>query len=268
MAGEDICMGVVGLVFMFLFMIIPMLFTFVPFVVFFLIVATVIYGFFRMVRPTSGPGGIFLGGARADLDSVEAGVVLGMNPLRIIGMIVMSLVRKGQLRVKSTNPLRVEAVPADERDAELCRSCGAPLGKGAEKCDYCGVGVAETEELAYYESAFLENAISIDGTLDEGGANGVIRMLESQVESKMAGCSGDATREFYMKKLDGLWRELGSAPDDAKAYSFGRNAGWLALDTEFSEKTMRFADDKRVSRLVGALRETVEDSGIDEKNLG
>jgi len=264
----DACGSILTLLFMFALMAFSIVISLMPFIIMFTFAALFLYSIFKMMVPTSGAGGVFFGAARTDLDPVEAGVVLGTNPLRLLGTIVMSLVRKGYLRVKATNPLMVEVVPVATHDRTLCASCGAPLKEGGRACNYCGVTVAQAEVLAYYESAFLNSAISSDGTLDEGGSNGVIRMLESQVEAKMAGCSPEATREHYKKVLSGLWRQLESVPDDAKAYDFSRNAGWLALDDEFSGKSAGYSKDKRVSRLLGAMRETVEDSGIDGAKLG
>jgi len=204
--------------------------------------------------------------ARQDLDSVESGVVLGINPLRLLGMIVMSLVRKGDLRIRSANPLKVEVI--EERDETLCTACGGPLHEGDAKCDYCGKVVAKSAEHTYYETAFLENAISSDGTLDEGGANGVIRMLEASVESKMQGYSPEATRAYYQQMLKGLWNELESTPDDAKGYDFSKNSAWLALDDEFEDKSAQYSKDRRISRLRDALKETTDNSGIEQGRLG
>jgi len=255
------CFGIIFSLFAFALMLLG------PFLVIFGIIAFVIIIGLVLARPHLGPGGLYFGGgARQDLDPVEASVVLGTNPLRILGMVVMSLVRKGRLKIKSAKPLRVEAIA--ERDSTNCAACGGPLGAGDTECGYCGSLVAQAAVLTYYEEVFMQNAISSDGTLDEGGSNGVIRLLESSVEAKMGGCSAEATRGFYQAKLNGLWKELEHAPDDAKGYEFSKDAGWLALDDHFEDKTNAYSANKSVSRLRGAMKQTVENSGIDESKLG
>lgn len=238
-----------------------------PFLVFFGIIAFFVIIAVLVARPHIGPGGLFFGGgAKQDLDPVEASVVLGINPLRILGMVTMSLVRKGRLEITSSKPLRVRALP--EAVGTHCPSCGGPLDVGDTECDYCGSPIAKSAALTYYEEAFMQAAISSDGTLDEGGSNGVVRLLESSVESKMAGSSAEATRAFYQNKLAGMWKELEHAPDDAKGYEFSKDSGWLALDDQFDEKTNAYSSDKRVSKLRTALKETVEDSNLDESKIG
>jgi len=255
------CFGIIFSLFAFALMLLG------PFLVIFGIIAFVIIIGLVLARPHLGPGGLYFGGgARQDLDPVEASVVLGVNPLRILGMVVMSLVRKGRLRIKSAKPLSVQVL--EEGDTTHCAACGAPLKVGDTACGYCSSLVAQAAALTYYEEVFMQNAISADGTLDEGGSNGVVRLLESSVEAKMSGSSAEATRGFYQAKLSGLWKELENAPDDAKGYEFSKDSGWLALDEEFEAKTDAYSGDASISRLKKAIKGTVENSGIDESKLG
>ncbi|MBN1785981.1 MAG: zinc ribbon domain-containing protein, partial [Candidatus Methanofastidiosa archaeon] len=101
-------------------------------------------------------------GVRKDLDNVEAAVVLGSDPIKVINLMVLGIVKKGLGVVESWGPLTM-TIQKEEKDEKAlkCPNCGAPLASGVDKqkCDYCGSEVELRGRPTHYENQFMLHAL-------------------------------------------------------------------------------------------------------------
>ena len=179
-------------------------------------------------------------GARKDLDSVEAAYVLDAHPLKLVNLILLSLVRKGAIRILDWGPVKAEIIEVKgEEEAFNCPNCGAPLDSALELqfCQYCGSEVRLSGTLTYYENPFLLTCIKRDGTLDESAVTKVLDILYKKVDIKLSGYSRVKTAEHYKDQIQKYWADIHTVTDEDRYKLFGEKVDWLMSDPDFDKKT-------------------------------
>jgi len=178
-------------------------------------------------------------GVRKDLDNVEASVVLGADPIKVINLIVLGIVKKGLGVVESWGPLTM-TITKEEKDEKAlkCPNCGAPLkvGMDKQKCDYCGSEVEVKGRPSYYENQFILHALKKDGSLDEKGVRIMLENISKTVNKKMRCYNRVDTRKHYQAKIESIWGDISSASDEEKYRIFGEDIGWLMLDEKYDKR--------------------------------
>lgn len=166
-------------------------------------------------------------GARKDLDAVEAAVVLEAHPFKLINILLLSLVKKGRMKIVDWKPVRCEILPEKEKmESFSCPNCGAPQKIVSEKqiCEYCGTEIVISGRLAYYENDFLLHGIKKEGTLDEEGLKLLLKSLVEKVNEKMRGYSRPETQKFYKDQIEKYWGNLRNVSEEERFRLFGRSS--------------------------------------------
>ncbi len=175
-------------------------------------------------------------GVRKDLDNIEAAVLLGAHPFKIINILLYGLVKKGKIRIQEWSPVKVEILPSrEEEKAYHCPNCGAPMTGESERefCEYCGCEVTFEGKTFYYENQFLLKGMKKDGTFDEKGMKLVLKGLNNAVNRKMKGYCRKDTEKYYTDEIEAYWGELKTISPEEKYRLFGKKAGWLMIDEKF-----------------------------------
>jgi hypothetical protein len=213
---------------------------FIFFIVIILIIIGVIVSVFKGKKDYKSPEMAMESlGVRKDLDNVEAAVVLEANPIKVINLIVLGLVKKGLGVVESWGPLTMTIIKEEvEEEALKCPNCGAPLitGKDKQKCDYCGSEVEVRGRPNHYENQFILQALKKDGSLDEKGVRIMLENLSKSVNKKMRGYNRADTMKYYREKVESIWGDISSASEEEKYRIFGEDIGWLMLDEKYDNK--------------------------------
>ena len=152
-------------------------------------------------------------GVRRDLDPVEAAVLLRIHPGRIAALILLSMVRKGAIKVKSTKPLKVEKT-----------------------------GV--TRGLRYYERQMLTCIRSSE--IDEDCLIHVLRTIRRNVDGKVSFFLRRQTEEYYRRKIEELWKQVEEEEiPEVKFRKYEENVLWLLIDEDYERKTRRVLKSRR-----------------------
>jgi len=161
-------------------------------------------------------------GANRSLTAVEAGLILGLKPVRVLTMMLYGLLLKRQVAVVESQPLlklqRIEkpATPAD-----------APAGDLAP--------TPASTPLRYYEIDFL-NAIKPEGTLDEEALAQDYRGLVNAVNQKLKGYSREDTENYYRSIVATAWSQVTKAGTaDLMGDALDKNLEWLLADDKFDD---------------------------------
>lgn len=181
-------------------------------------------------------------GARKDLDPVEAAYVLDAHPLKLVNLILLSLVKKGAVRILEWGPVKVEILEQKKKEEAFnCPNCGAPLDSAVELqfCGYCGSEVRISGRLTYYENPFLLHCIKKDGTLDDHEVSYLLDTLYKKVDVKMSGYSRKETADFYKAQIENFWADVETATPEDRYKLFGDNVGWLMGDPDFDARTQK-----------------------------
>jgi hypothetical protein len=151
--------------------------------------------------PTMSMNGM---GVNQNLDPVEAAMLLRDDPRRILTMIMFGLMKKGNVKLISTEPLKLQLVAR--------------------------------KELNYYEALFSD-AIKGD-TLNEDRLLACFKMLAQRVVDKTRPYSRKETEAFYRKKIDDAWKDVQALDTpELKLQKYDTNMFWLMADEQFAEKT-------------------------------
>jgi hypothetical protein len=178
-------------------------------------------------------------GVRKDLDNVEAAVLLGAHPFKIINILLFGLVKKGKIRILEWSPVKVEILPTrEEQKSYHCPNCGAPMEGESERefCEYCGCEVTFEGKTFYYENQLLLKGIKEDGTLDEDGVKMVLKGMNAVVSRKIKGYCRRDTEKYYQEKIEKFWGELKKISPEERYRLFGEKAGWLMIDEKFDKR--------------------------------
>lgn len=178
----------------------------IPFFIFsfigFIVIVSIISGRRRVyTSPVLGMSGM---GVNQNLDPVEAAMLLRDDPRRILTMIMFGLMKKGNVKLISTEPLRLELVAR--------------------------------KDLNYYEALFAD-AIRED-TLDEDRLLACFKALAQRVVDKTRPYSRKETEAFYRKKIDDAWNDVQAVDTpELKLQKYDTNMFWLMADNQFVSKT-------------------------------
>ncbi len=172
---------------------VPLLFVVLFLAVFVLVVARAYRRRLKYLPATVGMEGVEI---RRGLTVPEVAVLMEEPVDRVMALLLFGMIRKGCVRVKGRDPLRLELAK------------GKPI------------------ELSY-EKAFAE-AVEDDGRIDEDEAAKVLTDLIKRVTEKMRGFNRKKTLAYYRSIMKKAWDQVG-AEDYSQAFE------WLLLDRDFGK---------------------------------
>lgn len=177
-----------------------------------------------------------LGPARG-LTSVEASVVIGLKPVRVLTMILFSLLFKGLVRVRETDPL-IKLERVDVQEGVPCPPCGRESPAGARFCVGCGrpLEVKRERPMRYYEIDFLK-ALQPDGALGERQLARCYLGLRDNVDRKLKGYSRADTINYYKQVVERAWKQVTQAnTPQLREEALEENLEWLLLDKDYEDR--------------------------------
>jgi len=147
-------------------------------------------------------------GPRRGLTAVEATMVSGLKPIKILTMILFGLLLKRVVWIESNEPkLKIRTFRESQE-----------------------------KKLREYENEFME-AIQPDGFLDEKILARTYVNLRDHVDVKMRGYSRQDTVNYYQSVVDKAWKQVTDAETPhLKADVLDENILWLLSDEEYDEK--------------------------------
>jgi hypothetical protein len=168
------------------------------------IVLSIIMGLTR--KPYSSPRMAMDGvGVNKGLDPAEAAMLLRLDPRRVLTLIMFGLMKAGNVKLVSTDPVRLEVVSK----------------KG----------------LNYYEKPFAD-AIKTDGSLDEDGLLRSFKALAQRVVDKTRPYCRRDTEEYYRNKIEEAWDAVKAVDTpELKLQKYDTSMFWLMADEDFPKKT-------------------------------
>lgn len=166
-------------------------------------------------RPYSSPTVSMDGvGINKDLDPAEAATLLRIDPGRVFTIIMFGLMKKGNVKLISTEPIRLEVV--------------------------------SRKSLKYYEKLFVDSIK--DNRLDEDGLLECFKVLARRVVDKTRPYCRRDTEDYYREKIDQAWSEIKAVDTPGvKLDKYDTNMIWLMADEQFAEKTRDY-----ISRAPGS----------------
>jgi hypothetical protein len=150
-------------------------------------------------------------GANRSLTAVEAGLVMGLKPVRVLTMMLYGLLLKRMVAVVETDPL-IKLKKLEKPEGE---SASPPR---------------------YYEIDYLA-AIRPDGSLDETGLARTYKSLVDMVNQKLRGYSREDTMNYYKSVVDKAWTQVTQAgTPELKGDALDKNLDWLLADEKFDDR--------------------------------
>lgn len=160
----------------------------------------------RYTSPEVSMDGI---GVNQNLDPVEAATLMRADPGRVMTMILFGFMRKGNVKLVSANPLRLEPV--------------------------------SRQGLNYYEKLFMDSIK--DGTPDQEGLLDCFKVLAQRVVDKTRPYCRKDTEDYYAKKIDSTWEDVEALDTpELKLEKYDADMLWLMADRNFSAKTKNNLD--------------------------
>lgn len=191
-----------------------------PFIVILLVIIMLIGSIFGplMRKPYSSPVVTMDGiGVNKNLDPVEAATLLRVDPKRVLTMIMFGMMKSGNLKLISTDPVRLELISR----------------KG----------------LNYYEKLFADSII--EDRLDEDRLLECFKVLARRVVDKTRPYCRKDTEDYYRSKIEEAWQEVKAVDTpELKLEKYDTNMLWLMADEEFAKKTKDYVSDLPESRTV------------------
>ncbi|MEM3013576.1 MAG: hypothetical protein QXI71_02975 [Candidatus Bathyarchaeia archaeon] len=153
-------------------------------------------------------------GAARNLTAVEAAVVLGLKPVRVLTMILFGLIYKRMVMVTETEPIiKIQKLQTE----------GQP-----------------STNLRYYEIDFLDS-LQQDGSLNEMKLARTYLELRETVDHKIRGYSRNDTINYYKSVVNKAWNQVTQAgTPELRGDVIDQNLEWLLADEMFDEK-IRYA---------------------------
>ncbi|MEM2888171.1 MAG: hypothetical protein QXR42_01660 [Candidatus Bathyarchaeia archaeon] len=153
-------------------------------------------------------------GAARNLTAVEAAVVLGLKPVRVLTMILFGLIYKRMVMVTETEPIiKIQKLQTE----------GQP-----------------STNLRYYEIDFLDS-LQQDGSLNEMKLARTYLELRETVDHKIRGYSRNDTVNYYKSVVNKAWNQVTQAgTPELRGDIIDQNLEWLLADEMFDEK-IRYA---------------------------
>jgi len=138
-------------------------------------------------------------GVNTDLTPIEASVLLRQPPEKTLTLMLFSLIKKGILRVYSSEPLKL--------------------------------AVEYERDLSEPERLFVEAIDRAKGEIDPKKLVPVFRYLVASVNEKMKPYCRKDTEEFYRKKIASLWKEIRALETpELRLSAMDENIFWLLQD--------------------------------------
>jgi len=161
----------------------------------------IIYGIVSAVRGKYHPPKVKMEGVGVNykLDAVEAAVLLKRPPTSILTIVLFGLLRSGNLRVLSGEPLKLDVI--------------------------------SRQGLSTYERGFV-NSIRKSGTIDEKKLKNAFRALVSRVVDRTRAYDRKKTEDFYRKKVEETWEIVTTVETP-----YDENLLWLMADEKFEKKS-------------------------------
>jgi len=151
-------------------------------------------------------------GAARGLTSVEAAIVLGLKPTRVLTMVLFGMLKKRFIIVEEIEPLIKIKVLDDVKNRTTPSS------------------------LRYYEIDFVK-AVESDGTLDEERLARTYVSLRDNVDRKLRGYSRIDTINYYQSIVDKAWNQVTQASTpELKGDALESSLEWLLMDNKYDEK--------------------------------
>jgi hypothetical protein len=149
-------------------------------------------------------------GAHRNLTAVEAAVVLGQKPARVLTMVLFGLIHKRVVAVTEAEPaIKIQRLVSD---------------------------VESPPDLRYYEIEYLDSLQS-DGALDEAKLARAYLDLRDNVDVKMRGYSRSDTINYYNSVVGKAWEQVTQAgTPELKGDAIDQNIYWLLADDKFDDK--------------------------------
>ncbi len=149
-------------------------------------------------------------GAARNLTAVEAAVVLGQKPVRVLTMVLFGLIHKRVVMVTEAEPaIKIQRLQSD---------------------------VEAPPDLRYYEIEYLA-ALKPEGSLDELKLAQAYLDLRDNVDMKMRGYSRNDTVNYYQSVVTKAWGQVTQAgTPELKGDAIDQNIDWLLADDKFNEK--------------------------------
>jgi hypothetical protein len=151
-----------------------------------------------------------LGPAR-NLTAVEAAVVVGLKPVRVLTMILFGLLLKRFIKIRAVKPLiQLENLLKQSGDSE--------------------------QHPRYYELDFLKT-LELNGSLNERRLARTYISLRENVDKKMRGYARNDTINYYKSIVNSAWNQVkqASTPHLAEE-TLEKNLEWLLLDEKYGER--------------------------------
>lgn len=143
-------------------------------------------------------------GINKEMDPVEAATLLRIDPKRVLTMVMFGMMKKGNVKLISTDPVRLELV--------------------------------SRQDLNYYEKLFAD-AIK-NNALDEDGMLNCFKVLARRVVDKTRPYSRKDTELYYKQKIDEAWAQIQAVDTpELKLQKYDTNMIWLMADEQFKQKT-------------------------------
>jgi hypothetical protein len=156
-------------------------------------------------------------GVNRNLDPVEAATLLRIDPKRVLTMIMFGLMKSGNIKLLSTDPIRLELVSR----------------KG----------------LNYYEKLYLDSIV--DDRLDEDRLLECFKVLARRVVDKTRPYCRKDTEDYYRSKIEEAWAEIKAVDTpELKLEKYDTSMFWLMADEQFAQKTKEYVSDVPGSRTV------------------
>jgi len=155
-------------------------------------------------------------GVRRGLTAIEAASLLGVEPRRILTMVVFSLMRKNALEVQR----------------ELDAAEGAP-----SRLIFIRVPMADPRGLRWYETDFLD-CIGQGGVADERALAALIVHIRDVVDQNIRGYCREETIHYYRGIVEKAWEQVSAAgTPELVAQTFADQLDWLSLDPKMRERS-------------------------------
>src|SRR5271157_7508 len=143
-------------------------------------------------------------GVNKGLDPVEAATLLRVDPKRVLTMIMFGMMKKGNVKLLSTEPVKLQLV--------------------------------SSQGVNYYEKLFADAIV--DDKLNEDKLLDCFKVLARRVVDKTRPYSRKDTEDYYRSKIDESWEQIKAVDTpELKLEKYDTNMFWLMADDQFTKKT-------------------------------
>ena len=193
----------------------------------------------QVSRPAYSPAQALVegGGLKRGLTAAEAAVVLELPVNRVLGVVILALLRKGILVIEGADPLIVGVAPLFGQPGGASPQEGARLRRES----------AQTREivLSPYEDPFIEQIEAFPGIpIREMNFAAPARSLLRQTARRVRGHNLQETRDYYRKHLGRARHDVALRRDGPEGKrTHDQFFEWLVLDPEFAALYRDYSPD-------------------------